>query len=186
MKRESISNNETLSDKAFHKSFVILILNILFCMGMLGSTTYAWFCGSVSSNTNLIEGGSFDLSILVTENDVSNARASEIAMERGSDGTWRCTVQKTGIYTVTLSMSTDSTAKKGFCDLSINGQIAMQTALISKDPQLGVEPFTFTIKIEEANTVLLFTPKWGIPASPRIHPGDKVVTSFLLEGEEQK
>lgn len=168
MKNISSFKNEKVSKKLFSQSMLISIFSILMCFVFLCSMTYAWFTASESSSENVIKSGFFalDIGVLDENGDV-------VPVVDNTDGTHTCTFTNAGThtYTVTLKMTGDTTASKGYCELSISSVAEnMQTEPISKDPDIGVEEFTFKI-VAEANTVVVFEPKWGISASPDISNG---------------
>jgi len=160
------SKNKERSQKLFSPSMLMSIFSILMCLVFLCSMTYAWFTATVSSGENVIKSGFFALEI-----DVLDENGDVVPVVDNTDGTHTCTFTNAGTYTVTLKMTGDTTASKGYCELSISSVAEnMQTEPISKDPDIGVEEFTFKI-VAEANTVVVFEPKWGISASPDISNG---------------
>ena len=73
-------------------------------------------------------------------------------------------------------MTPDSTATKGYCNVIPGERDKMQTAPISKDAEIGTEELTFTVNAVDADTVIAFEPKWGLPANATIMPEDIVAT----------
>ena len=181
MKYICSSNNGKLTEKAFSQNLLVSILSILLCIVALCSITYAWFTTNVSSGENVIESGRFALDIKVID-----MNGSPIDVINNDDGTYRCTFENVGVYTVVFKMTDDTTASKGYCEMTINATEKMQTAPISKDASIGFDPFTFTIEITHENTVVVFEPKWGISASPDIFNGGRlVIPSAATSGDEQ-
>ena len=119
----------------------------------------AWFTTDVSSNQNIIESGSFALVV-----NVLNENGDTVSVVDNGDGKQTCNLSAAETYTVTLTMTDDTTASKGYCELTINSTDKRQTASISKDATLGVEELTFIIVAEE-DTVVVFEAKWGISAA---------------------
>ena len=153
------------SEKTFSQSILISVFSILLCLVLLCSMTYAWFTASESSSENVIKSGFFALDI-----DVLDENGDVVPV---ADNT--CTFINAGTYTITLKMTGDTTASRGYCQLSISSVAEkMQTEPISKDAFVGVEEFTFTI-VAEANTVVVFEPRWGISAAPDISNGSTLV-----------
>ena len=167
MKNTFSFKNEKRSEKLFSQSMLISVFSILLCLVLLCSMTYAWFTANALSSGNVIKSGFFALDI-----DVRDENDDVVPV---ADNT--CTFNDAGTYTITLKMTGDTTASKGYCELSISSVAEkMQTAPISKDASVGVEEFTFTI-VAEANTVVVFEPKWGISAAPDIsHNGTLALT----------
>lgn len=169
MKKIFSSNDDKLSEKAFPQSIVISIICIFLCIVALCSATYAWFTSSLSSGEIIIESSHFALNVRI-----SDENGNEIAVITNEDGTQTCTLG-TGVYTVVLTMTDETTASKGYCDITINSGEKKQTKSISNDPDVGTASFTFTLDVREDNTVLVFKSKWGISSSPDISDGDTLV-----------
>ena len=168
MKKTPISSDERITDKAFSQSLLISTISILLCIVALCSMTYAWFSTENNSGNNLLQSGHFGLSVsVVAQTDgTTDAEPLEISVTEEKGGALQCVLPQAGSYTVTLSMTEETTVTKGYCSVSANGS-TFKTALVSKDPTLGVEPFCFTVVVD-AETVLTFLPKWGIPAESEI------------------
>lgn len=153
--------DEKITEKAFLQSVTISVIGILLCIILFCSTTYAWFTSNISSNSNTLTSGSFDLEVSVT---YDGAEITDFA--KNANGSFTYTFEKIGTYTVELEM-TDSSNVKGYCKVSVNDGAEEITNSISKDGT-GVNPFVFTIITTEKNTEVCFTPQWGRPASPTI------------------
>ena len=180
MKNIFSSNDEKLTEKAFSQNLLVSILSILLCVVALCSITYAWFTTNVSSGENVIKSSRFALDIKVLDEN-----GSPIDVINNNDGTYHCTFESTGVYTVELKMTDDTTASKGYCEMTINSTDKKQTEPISKDPSTDTDPFTFTIEITSKNTVIVFEPKWGISASSDISKGGQlVVPAAATSGDE--
>ena len=173
-------NDKKLTDKVFSQSLLVSILSILLCVVALCSITYAWFTTNVSSGENVIESSRFALDIkVIDKND------SPIDVIDNDDGTYRCTFESVGVYTVVLKMTDDTTASKGYCEITINSTDKKQTEPISKDTSVGIDPFIFTIEITRENTVIVFEPKWGISASSDISNREQLeVPTAVTSGDE--
>jgi len=139
------------------------VLGIMVCIICLCSATWAWFSGSVSSDSNTLESGRYGLDAFVEDEDSETVEAV-----KRSDGKTVCTFEEAGIYTVTLKMSADTTVTKGFCEISVSGDTEQYyTAAINTDaPEL-----TFYIDVEEADTAVTFAPAWGLPADEDVANG---------------
>ena len=181
MKKIFSTKDKKLTDKTFSQSMLISIISILLCVVALCSVTYAWFTTNVSSGENVIESSRFALDITVyDENDAT------IDVIDNADETYRCTFESVGVYTVVLKMSDDTTASKGYCEITINSTEKKQTTPISKDTTIGVDPFTFKIEITEANTVIVFKPKWGMSASADIANDGLLVTDEVTDNDDRR
>lgn len=163
MKNIFSSKNKKRSEKLFSQSMLISVFSILMCFVLLCSMSYAWFTASESSSENVIKSGFFALDI-----DVRDETGGTVSVVDNANGTHTCKFIDAGTYTITLKMTGDTTASKGYCELSISSVAEkMQTKPISKDASVGVEEFTFKIVVK-ANTVVEFEPKWGISAAADI------------------
>ena len=168
MKNIFTSNEEKITDKAFFRFLLTSVLGILVCIICLCSTTFAWFSTDMSSRANTLESAHFSLDVLVTDTNGDKFSATQ-----NTDGTMTCNLEAVGEYEVTLSITGNTTATKGYCDISANNGETKRTSPISRDPNIGSEKFTFTIKTTEPNTTVTFTPKWGEAAHPNISNGDE-------------
>ena len=163
------SKEEKITEKAFTHGLVISVLSIILCLIALGSTTYAWFGVDTSSGNNVIESGRFALEISVEDID-----GNAVTVSDNGNGKYSCIFESVGVYTVVISMADDSTATKGYCDVTFGTSAKKHTSLVSRDPSLGVDPLTFTVEIATAGLTVGFTPKWGIPAHADIFDGDAI------------
>ena len=153
-------NNEKITDRAFLHSFIVSIISILICIVALCSLTYAWFSAGVSSAGSSIAGSRFALDIKV----VNNADDSDVVLTENDKGAFTCTLAE-GEYTVTLKMTDDTTASKGFCDIKIDLNEVFHTSPVSKDETIGHDPLSFTVKIVGESVSVTFVPKWGISST---------------------
>lgn len=154
---------EKITEKAFSQSLLVSVLSIILCLVALFSITYAWFTADLSSGGNVLESSRFALEVYVTDGE-----GNAIPVEANQDGSFTCHLVATGRYTVTLRMTEDTTATKGYCNVTVNSEEKKQTAPISKDPAIGAEPFVFTLEATEENTIVRFAPHWGLPANEQI------------------
>ena len=169
MKKIFSSNDDKLSEKAFPQSIVISIICIFLCIIALCSITYAWFSSSLSSGENVIESSHFALNV-----NIYDENGDPVTVTANENGTHTCTFDA-GIYTVVLTMTDDTTASKGYCELTINSADEKQTKSISNDASVGSDSFSFILDVGANNTVIVFQPKWGISSSPDISEGDTVI-----------
>lgn len=175
---ETKDPNKKMTEKTFVQGMVISVVSILLCIVAICSMSYAWFSTNTSSGQNLLQGGSFALDITVTDSD-----GQRIPMTNNENGTLFC-VLDAGAYTVELTMTAESTATKGYCDVKVGDRNAMQTATISPDPAIGEQVLSFELLIEEDGTGVLFTPKWGLPAFTAIRSGATVGELGETDGDE--
>ena len=166
MKKIFAASDEKITEKAFSQGLIISFLGIFLCIIALCSVTYAWFTTDLSSGNNVIESSRFALDI-----EVKDENGETVLVKDNENGTFTCSLEAVGTYTVVIEMTEDSTASKGFCDVIVNGTDKKQTNTISRDSEIGVNPFTFTVEATSINTDLTFVPKWGLPAEPEISNG---------------
>ena len=165
MKNKVSFNEEKQAERVISQSLLISIIGTIMCVVFLCSATYSWFTAAEKSGENVIESSLFALDF-----DVRDENGMTVPVADNIDGTHTCTFENAGTYKITLKMNKDTTASKGYCQLTISSKAEkMQTAPISNDASVGgVNPFTFTIVVEE-NTVIIFESKWGMSASPDIY-----------------
>ena len=157
---------EKITEKAFSHGLFFSVFSMLLCMFALVSSTYAWFSVDTASGGNIIESGRFALDI-----SVKDTEGNSLAVVDEGDGKFSCVFGSVGVYTVVLTMSDDSNATKGYCDVIFSDSVKLHSSLVSRDPSLGVDPLTFTVEINTVGSVIVFVPKWGIPAHSVITDG---------------
>ena len=153
---EQQNSTNKLTDQAFSRLMISSVLGILLCITCLCSATWAWFTADTSNNSNTLQSGRFGLDVSVLDSS-----SAAVAVIPRSDGSTLCILGEAGLYTVTLSMSEDTTVSKGFCTIDVGAE-HYKTASINVN---GTNPFTFTFEAHEANMSLIFAPAWGLPAS---------------------
>ena len=153
------------------RSLATSVFAILVCIACLCSSTFAWFNVSQDSQSNTIAAGSFDYTVEVQiagEGGTVVLTPTEIDDEHG---TYYYTLAA-GTYDIILDLNNDSTAK-GYCIIKI-GEVEKQTDVIIGDNTANREdynindPFSFTLVIEEDDTVVEFRQHWEISASSSI------------------
>ena len=169
MKKIFAASDEKITEQAFSQGLIISFLSIFLCIIALCSATYAWFTTDLSSGSNVIESSRFALDI-----EVKDANGDAVIVQDNEDGTFTCSLEAVGTYTVILKMTDDTTASKGYCDVLVGTSDKKQTQPISDDSAIGVNPFTFTVEATSINTVVTFVPKWGISAEAEIVNGGAV------------
>lgn len=175
--------DEKITEKAFLQSVTISVIGILLCIVSLCSATYAWFTSNVSSNSNTLTSGSFDLDVFIKEGENAVFTESDLAISKKTDGTVSYTFAEIGTYTVKLEM-TDSSNVKGYCKISVGGEEFI-TLPISKDGSVGADKFTFTIKTAATDTKIVFTPCWGYPSASTINNGGELTLTAASPDDSQ-
>lgn len=150
---KKLNNEEKLTDQAFMKMICISIAFIVLCMAGLCSTTWAWFTGSIESESNTITAGSCELKVTVSEIGLTKSQPL-VSIEDMTAESHRLTA---GEYVVELSVPDGSAS--GYCMILANGDI-YRTEHVS-DTAAEIDKISFTLKLEEDTTVV-FEPRWGI------------------------
>ena len=157
MKKFFDYTDEKITEKVFVQGLVASVIGILICIISLCSMTYAWFIGGVSSGSNVLKSGSFDL-------DINAMDGTDTAINfNKSGGVWSGEFAP-GTYEVTMKV-TDTSTVKGYCTIISDGK-TYNTEVMSRDTlDTYNETIKFVLKIEDtASVTIKFVPKWGIPA----------------------
>ena len=160
------AKTEKLTDKAFSRSLLALVLGILLCMTCLCSATWAWFSASSAAEGNELSAGKFDLAVSVAREGVAPVSLTEQAAGKAV-----YTFSEVGVYTVELTITPDTTVSKGFCVLSVGGAVYYTAAI-----EAPVTSLSFTVDVRVANTTATFSPSWGYPsATELVEEGEPLV-----------
>ena len=160
------NKEEKITEKAFSRSLLASALGILLCIAALCSVTYAWFSESISSSSNTLTAGTFDLVI------TAQTASDTVEITAHTNGSKSCTLPA-GTYTVTLAMTEESNVK-GYCIVELGGARYV-TSPISRDSAIGAPNLTFTVTVAEGEAVtVVFSPRWGYPAEPNLRDGGEV------------
>ena len=173
---------EKISETVFWRGLIVSVVSILLCIVALCSATYAWFVGDVSSNTNTLTSGSFDITVsIIGENEMGEITVPE----NTSADDWQYILRADEApvtYTVTLKLTEQSTVK-GHCVVHVEGLPVLHTAPIIGASTSGAsalredeltDPFVFTIVVVQ-DTVITLDPCWGIAAADAvIRYGDRL------------
>ena len=160
--KEKQNNAKKLTDKAFSRLIALSVLCILVSLTCLCSTTWAWYNTNTTSGESSVESGVFDVDV-----SVINANGEIITVTKNANRKSACTFGAAGEYTVTLSVSVDATVTSGFCLVTI-GEKVYATDLVTSEAPVS---FTVTIADSEVGSNVIFTPNWGIPATPDVVSG---------------
>ena len=181
--------DEKITEKAFSQGLIISVVSILLCLVALCSMTYAWFTSDTTSGSNTLTAGSFDVKVdIVNANDGVSTASETVLFE---DGKYKLT--KADTYTVILS-TTGETTVKGYCVVTINGTEVYRTGVIVNENALDnkyqteTDPFAFTIKTYQPDTVVEIEAHWGVPAEPTIKTPEPIVvgTAPSVEGNGEE
>ena len=180
--------DEKISDKAFLKSLILSIANIVLCLGALCSVTYAWFVGEIASDENTLVSGSFNVVVSVTAERPDGMTVTVEAVKNPRTGVWYCDLPADAegqptTYTVTLTLTEDATVK-GRGIVKIGDGDVLHTAPIIGANTAGAEgaeltdPFVFTVTVTESTSVRI-EPCWGVA----VHPDIPYNGSIVVNGE---
>ena len=168
--------DEKITEKAFSQSLVISVVSILLCFVALFSMTYSWFVTEMTSSSNTLVAGSFDviISISEVENGIATTNRVELNNDPTKAGRYVCELDP-GTYEISLKLTDDSTVK-GHCIVTIGDGAEQNTAAIIGKNTVNVDenatitdPFIFRITVTESTEIKL-EPRWGIVVNPDIYP----------------
>ncbi len=172
-----------ISDKLFLRSFLLSVGSILLCLALLCSMTYAWFSDGIESDRNALVSGSFLLEFKVKDSDGNEIPLTGNAF-RPSART--ALLPRTGVYTVTLTLTEQSDAK-GYCIVTCDNMYPKLTEVIvgestkSKDGRELNSPFIFQVEVTVApgagGVPLVLEPRCGVPSAPHILYNTKILQS---------
>lgn len=164
-------SDDKKTDKMFLQGLIVSCVSILLCIVALCSMTFAWFNTNLSSTNNVIESGSFDLDMLITDSE-----GNKLDLTDYGNGRFVCQLEAGKTYTAAFSIIEGSTASKGYCDIHVFNKNHYPTAPISNDAYIGVNPFSIEIFAEDDIRVV-FVAKWGISALEAIEFGSTITVS---------
>ena len=174
MKKYFEYQDEKTTEKAFSKSLITSVVSVLLCLFALSSVTYAWFTGEISSNSNTLVSGQFDITISVSHSTDGPATADVIAVTKHptNAGVYQCKLPSEGTYTVTLELTKGSTVK-GHCVVKVGNDSPKHTDAIigtqteNRENRPLTDPLVFTVEVTGPTTVT-FEPRWGVVVAPDI------------------
>ena len=165
MKQQN-KKDEKLTDKAFSRLMITSVLGILICITCLCSATWAWFSADTSSGSNTLSSGKFDLDISLTD-----PNGAPVPLFEQESGVFTCTLEEAVAYTVTLNITGDTTATKGFCTIKVGGDSYQTASIYTED----TTPLVFTLDAAKSGITVTFSPTWGLPASEDVAHGGTLV-----------
>lgn len=165
MEQQEIKSDK-LTDKAFSRLMLTSVLGILLCIACLCSATWAWFSTDVSSDQNTLSAGNFDLVVSVQELD----SAPPVSVDGSADGAYFCSLNG-GRYSVSISISQDTTVTKGYCIITVNGVPYKTAPLVAGE----TDTISFTLDVSDAQIGVFFDPSWGLPAHYDVENGGTLV-----------
>ena len=169
MKNFFAVKDKNISEKTFWQGLIISAVCILLCVVAFSAGTYAWFVGDVSSNSNTLTSGSFNVVVSVV--GTVNGEIVEPAPHSTAEGGWEYDLSA-GTYTVTLTLD-DRASVKGHCIVVVGDRPAYHTAPIIGDSTANAaelplsNPFVFTVTVSE-ETTLSVLPCWGLAVETQV------------------
>ena len=184
-RRDKKDDTRRTADKIFLQSFIISIIGAIITITALSTSTWAWFVGSVNSNTNSLKAASCEIDIYVSKT-LGIAPASENNGEQSpstSSNVYSWTAEKDTKYTVSLVPY--GSASTCYCVVVINGEKYLTKQMNVPDEMDMNFSFDFTIISEEAVHVSIIK-RWGTAIldnslRPIIHGNDYKITDGKLE-----
>jgi len=166
--------DEKITEKAFSQSLIISVLSIFLCLVTLCSMTYAWFTDGMSSNSNTLTSGSFDITVSMESEDGT--------LVMPIDGKYKLAQGKK--YTVTLEPTQTSTVK-GYCIVNINGESKKTDVILDADMvddvyTTSTAPFEFIIITDKDNTEITFESHWGVLVDPDVEMGATITVEDTI------
>ena len=163
-----------VTDRSFLQGIIISVLSVLLSIVALCSATFAWLNETTESNRQILTPGSFDLTVSIVDVDGDDVAETPVEATNATNSarTFRYSLPEPGQYTVTLVLDEKSTAK-GHCIVTINGiekrtDVIIGDATANKDDYKENSPFSFVIETTEQDTVVEFSPVWGMVDYPDI------------------
>ena len=140
---------------------LMLIIESLFGFIYFSSTTWSWLSGRIDSSSNVISSSTFDIDVFVL-----NAAGDEKSFEDGITNEYGYLVHldNKGVYKVTISLDSNSTAKNGYCKIVANKSEHLAQCyykVISLQGELN-DTLTFEIETYQDDVSLLFIPCIGM------------------------
>lgn len=157
-----IPTHGKIRDKVMLTRVITTVIIILMCLAVMSVSAYAYFSANITSSSSLIKVAHFETSVSVTATD-SKGEAVDITPET-KDNQIHTASLDAGVYTVTLALNPDNTAKTGFMILTAeNCNETYHTQQLGRDsvaPGGETKEFTFELTVTD-DTVVEFASCWG-------------------------
>lgn len=155
------SEDGTVREQAMLARVITSVSVIIFCLVAMSISAYAYFSCNVSSGSGVIQAAHFETTVsIIADGNV----AVGTTPVNGSYQTYKAQLEPNKTYNVTVSLTSDCTAKTGFVVISANG-----CEEVYHTRQLGIDTYmnggetgkvTFTIKVSDY-TEVFFVSHWG-------------------------
>ena len=152
-------------DKKKKKILIIFgLLQVLIFVICFTSTTFSWLSTSTGSDKNIITSAKFDFNVVVYNESLDN---TIVEVDSSNQYGNLVKLDKNGTYTVTIAISSDSTATNGYCKIVANKaghltQYYYKTVVLQGENN---DYLTFTIETLDDDVTLLLIPSLGIAAN---------------------
>lgn len=163
-------------DKKKKKILIALgLLQIFIFVICFTSTSFSWLSTGVGSNSNVITSAKFDFNVAVYNESLDN---TIVEVDSSNEYGYLVLLNTHGTYTVTIAVSSDSTATSGYCKIVANKsgsltQYYYKTVVLQGETN---DYLTFTIETLDDNISLLFIPSLGMAANNSFEANE----SYLL------
>lgn len=146
-----------------NKKILLLIPLVELLIGFIyfSSATWGWLSGRIDSTSNVISSSTFDINVFV-KNDAGDDKYIEI--DSNNEYGYLVHLDSKGIYTVTITINDQSTAKNGYCKIVANKESHLAQSYYKVVMQQGEinDILTFTIETLQDDVNLLFIPSMGM------------------------
>lgn len=159
-----VSKHSKIEEKVMLTRAIFALTSVITCLILMSVTAYAYFSCNVSSNSNTIKSATFatEVSVKITDENVAISSSPTVTGNHLTHTISNLEVGK--FYTVTVSLTDESSVKNGFVVVSANGcdktyhtqQFVEQT----NDSNVKTSSITFNIKITDSTDVTLLA-HWG-------------------------
>jgi hypothetical protein len=171
-----------VSDKAMLTRVVTTVLIMVCCLAAMGISAYAYFSFNVSSDANVIQAARFEAEVLIQYEDGENGTVDLLPNDQ------RIYLLQPGIsYTVTLKLSSSSTARTGYVVITdALGHTRYHSQQLGEDasaPEGRRETVRFTVSVTK-NAELTFLSHWGTSSLYQPHADQgNIDDKYLADGE---
>ena len=153
-KHHEKENDSVSAERIFLRSFVISVVGALICIIALSTSTWAWFAGSIRSDTNSLEVANCNIEVIVKEADQVSTVSTNNEGETYDDG---YVYSLTGGKKYTITLIPGGSATTCYCRMLINDSkyITQQIAISGNGEGIS---FDLTCDVDTKVTILR---RWG-------------------------
>ncbi len=146
-----IPTNGKIREKVMLTRIITSIAIVVMCLAAMSITAYAYFSHDITSGISTVQAAKFEAKVSINDGAVAVTKA----------GKTQTATLPAGPNTIKLSKGT-STAKTGFCIVTINSQIKYYTSQIGTDAARNITDasVTFTLVVSKDTTIEILS-HWG-------------------------